>query len=223
MEPIQPSDMGAVVFDFDGTLAHLTIDFGRMTRDVIAAIHAHGLDDPELERLYVLEMVAEAQLRVDEPERLVDECARAIEKVEVAAAADAKLIEGVPEALEALRRAGLRVGVITRNCRKAVFTVDDGLLDRIDALVARDDADRVKPDPAHVHQCLAEMDAAGLPTAVVGDHPMDMTTALGAEALAIGVPTGNNTEADLWRAGAHHVAASAPAAVAWLLEARRHG
>lgn len=213
-------DLHAVVFDFDGTLAHLTIDFGLMRAAVVGLIRSRGLVDPDLEQLHVLEMVQEACRRTNGSDELGRRCAEAIEAVEVAAAAEAQLFEGVREALEDLRHAGLAVGVITRNCRQAVLTVDPELPRRVDALVTRDDTEHVKPDPRHVHQCLVEMNAAGARAAVVGDHPMDMRTAVGAGALAVGVLTGAGDHDALLAAGADVVARDVTAVAAWILEGR---
>lgn len=213
----------AVIFDFDGTLAHLTIDFGLMRSKVLEIVRAHGLPDEDLEGMYALELVEEACRRAPDADGLGRRCAEAIEAVELAAASEACLVDGVAKALHALREAGLRVGVITRNCRRAVLAVDPGLLDRVDALVAREDAHRVKPDPGHVRQCLEIMGATEARVAIVGDHPMDMATAGHAGALGVGVLTGNSSAADLEDAGADVVVADVPAAVAWILERGRVG
>ncbi len=218
-----PDGLQAIVFDFDGTLAHLTIDFGLMRSKVLAIVRAHGLLDEDLEGMHVLEMVEEACRRAPAADGLGRHCAEAIEAVELAAASEACLVDGVAKALHALREAGLSVGVITRNCRRAVLAVDPGILDRVDALVAREDAHRVKPDPSHVHQCLGIMGAAEARAAVVGDHPMDMATAGHAGALGVGVLTGNSSAADLEDAGADVVVADVPAAVAWILGRGRVG
>ena len=53
----------AVIFDFDGTLAHLTIDFGLMRSKVLEIVRAHGLPDEDLEGMYALELVEEARRR----------------------------------------------------------------------------------------------------------------------------------------------------------------
>ncbi len=197
----------AVVFDFDGTLAHLTIDFDLMRRRAEACAHDAGLDVAAWEGLHTLEMVDRAarRLSTDEALTLRSRCEAAIQSVELEAAAQAALFPGTREALATLRGAGLALAVITRNCRAAVLTAAPDLLDHIAVLVARDDAIEVKPDPRHVHQCLEELGLPGAPAALVGDHTMDMETARAGGWLALGVTCGAASAAQLRAAGADRV------------------
>lgn len=214
-----PPRIDAVVFDFDGTLARCAIDFAAMRASVDRTIERWGLDPEALRARHVLERIAEAagSVAAEAREGLLDACEAATREVEVEAAERSALVPGVAEALEALRAAGLGVGVITRNCREAVLAVDPGLPERVDALVARGDWGRLKPDPEHVRRCLALMGLSGRRTAIVGDHPMDMDTARAGGWLPVAVLTGAGSEAELRRAGSAHVFADAPAACAWLL------
>ena len=58
----------AVVFDFDGTLALLNIDFKEMRRDILDLAATYGISEDGMERLFVLEMIAEMR---DQMARLV--------------------------------------------------------------------------------------------------------------------------------------------------------
>jgi phosphoglycolate phosphatase len=218
-EPPQPSHPRAVVFDFDGTLAHLTIDFAEMRLRAEARILAAGIEPGDLGGLHVLELVAAACARL-EPEAaasLADRCERAIQDVEVEAAASAQLLPGVREALARLRSDGLAVGVITRNCRQAVLRTAPDLLEHVGVLLARDDCPTTKPDPAHVRCCLSALGVAGMPAAVVGDHAMDMETARAGGWLALGVTSGAATADLLLASGAHQVFPGVSEVAAYLL------
>lgn len=211
----RPTRPGAVVFDFDGTLAHLTIDFAAMRNEVTALVLAAGIADPSVLQLYALEMVdaARALLPEDVGRRLAERSHAAIERIELEAASRGGLLPGVEEALADLRRAGVRVGVITRNCRAAVLTVAPGLLSQADALLARDDTAAYKPDPRHVLECLAVLGRPAASAVMVGDHAMDVQTARAAGVRAVGVLTGACDERGFWAAGADAVYADVPAAV----------
>jgi phosphoglycolate phosphatase len=213
----------ALVFDFDGTLARLTINFALMRRRVVKLVRAAGVRDAELERLHVLELVeaAAAGLPPEGAASLRAKCAAAIEAVEFAGASRARLLPGVVKALDSLRREGIRVGVITRNCRRAVLTAAPHLLAHADALLARDDVPRTKPDPDHPLRCLSLIGADGTPAALVGDHTMDMETAHAAGLMSVGVLTGATGAADLRAAGAEAVFADVPALAAAILGGKR--
>jgi len=49
----------AVIFDYDGTLVHLNIDFAALRRDVERSLIGYGVELDRLEGLYILEMINE--------------------------------------------------------------------------------------------------------------------------------------------------------------------
>ena len=194
--------VSAVVFDFDGTLAHLTIDFGRMRRDVLALLPAHGLEPAEFERLYVLELIEAAGRRLGaagaDAEAFLAAARAAIERVEIEAAAAGGLLPGAAAALETLDRRGYRLGIVTRNCAAAVSAVLEGpaggrLPHRV--LLTRDDVPRVKPDPAHLEAALAALGVPASEAVMVGDHPMDVEAGHRVGMRTVGVLTGRSPRA----------------------------
>ncbi|PJB62432.1 MAG: hypothetical protein CO096_25545 [Armatimonadetes bacterium CG_4_9_14_3_um_filter_66_14] len=194
----------AVLFDFDGTLAELTIDFGEMRQRVQDLLADFGVPLSALSARYVLELVDEGAAHLaangGEGKRFHDRAHAAIEAVELTAASRGRLVAGAREALERLAEAGVPLAIVTRNCRRAVTA----LLDRENSAFAltRDDVTHVKPDPRHLDEALARLNCTGERALMVGDHPMDMTTAGALGMRAIGVLTGNSTAASLSEAGA---------------------
>ena len=63
--------LNAVVFDFDGTLAKLNIDFSRMRQDVLEILSRYGVPPDGLRDLFVLEMIdaLDGCLRVEDLSR----------------------------------------------------------------------------------------------------------------------------------------------------------
>jgi len=194
----------AVLFDFDGTLAELTIDFGEMRQRVQDLLAEFGVPLSALSARYVLELVDEGAAHLaangGEGKRFHDRAHAAIEAVELTAASRGRLVAGAREALERLAEAGVPLAIVTRNCRRAVTA----LLDRENSafVLTRDDVTHVKPDPRHLDEALARLNCTGERALMVGDHPMDMTTAGALGMRAIGVLTGNSTAASLSEAGA---------------------
>ena len=87
-----------------------------------------------------------------------------------------------------MKTRGVKVGVVTRNCRR----VSVGLLARFslphDVLLTRDDVARTKPDPQHLWDALARLGHSPAEAAMVGDHWMDVQAGRRAEvALTLGV------------------------------------
>ena len=187
------SQLDAVVFDLDGTLVQLTIDFDRMRAAVIEIVARYGAAvDSRRQALLTLELIADVTAEFkrccpDRAARFQGEANEAIEAIEVEAAQRATLFPGVPELLIWLRDRGLKLGIITRNCRAAAGEVLNSLQPLIDVVLTRDDVPAVKPDPLHLRWALEALAVRGERVLMVGDHPLDVVTgqAVGAFTAAV--------------------------------------
>jgi phosphoglycolate phosphatase len=190
------NDVQAVLFDFDGTLVHLNIDFAQMRAGVEAILPLYGLHVGASASRYTLELIEECvkTLTVRDGGEIAAAFQRdaeaAIVAVEVDAADEASIHQGVPELLRWLREEGVRVGIVTRNCRAAV----DRILERntlpYDVLLTRDDVELVKPDPEHLLAALRALEVEPQHALMVGDHPMDVQAGRLAGTRTVAVLTG---------------------------------
>ena len=200
----------AVVFDFDGTLALLNIDFQEMRRDILDLAESYGIPKEDLGQLFVLETIAEVRRRIG-PESAGRDVAfsrRAMGLVadrERTGAANSLLFPGVKEMFGVLRGRGIRTGILTRNCLDAVTVIFPDVHSYCDTVVTRDDTPRVKPDPEHIRVVLARLNVDPSLCAMVGDHPMDIAVAKKVGAFAIGVLTGYSSADELKGAGAEMI------------------
>jgi len=199
--------LDAVVFDFDGTLALLNIDFREMRRDILGLAASFGIPEDGMERLFVLEMIAETRERIARktPGRAGIFYERALKLVidrELAGAVNSSLFPGVKEMLSALKRRGIKTGILTRNCIEAVTEIFPDVRDYSDAVVTRNDTERVKPHPDHILSVLRILNEEPVMCAMVGDHPMDIRVGKEVGAFSVGVLTGYSTSSDLEAAGA---------------------
>jgi phosphoglycolate phosphatase len=187
------SRLDAVMFDLDGTLVQLTIDFWQMRCQVYDLAESYGVEVGSKRRqLLALEFLADvvAELERQSPQlaaRFEEEAKAAIEAIELEAALRADLFPGVPELLARLREHGLKLGIITRNCRAAASAVLASLEPLVDVILTRDDVSAVKPDPSHLQRALELVGVDGGRTMMVGDHPMDVITGKAAGAFTAGV------------------------------------
>ena len=182
----------AVLFDLDGTLVRLKVDFDRMRAVVLEIAARHGIFGEGREHLFTLEMIEDmrqdlSRVNPQRAEIFRREAEAAVVAVELDAAAETEVFPSVPDLLHQLRRQGLKVGIVTRNSRAAVRKVM--AMHRLprDLLLTRDDVARVKPDPEHLRTALSMLEVAGGECLMVGDHPLDVRVGREVGARTVGV------------------------------------
>jgi phosphoglycolate phosphatase len=204
----------AILFDYDGTLAILNLDFAAMRRHLHMFTVAQGISPQELDGLDILEMLAwaTAWLRQHAPEqadRYTRDAEQLIQAMEVEAARSSGLLPGVPELLAALRHEQIGVGIVTRNCDAAVRVTFPHIDTYCQAFIPRNRVARVKPHPAHLQAALDCLKTTPARALMVGDGAMDIQAGKALGMFSIGVLSGNSSHAKLLAHGADLVLASA--------------
>ncbi|MHB9133288.1 MAG: HAD family hydrolase [Armatimonadota bacterium] len=185
-----------LVFDFDGTLATCPYDFAYMRRSVLQAVLEHGLDPDALANLGLLEIIhAGAELLGEDQLKSAafrEEATNRLTAIEVEAAEHTYLLPGIVEALQQLRAAGYRLGIVTRNSTAAVAHIIGDTPLPFDAMLCREDVQRPKPHPEHVMQMLHLLGSNPEMSLMVGDHPMDIEMGKAAGMGTVAVLTGQS-------------------------------
>jgi len=204
----------AVIFDFDGTLAELHLDFGEMRAAIADLLIQYNLPSDEFEHFYLLEMIEAGEKRLAENAAQSGEAFRRdamarIEQMEIDAAGRSNLFAGVKEMLEEIRNQSVLTGIITRNCLRAVQTVFPDYGNYVDALISREMTQHVKPDPGHLTEILSLLNIPAQRCLMVGDHPIDVQIGKELGAYTAAVLTGTGKHEDLKHARPdfllHHV------------------
>jgi phosphoglycolate phosphatase len=203
----------ALVFDFDGTLAELTLDFALMRRRVSALVQGLLEEEdlvcpPDTPALEWLDQMA-GDLREEDPDLALEMASRGrlvITAMEMDAAREGRLFPFTRDLLDDLAARGLKLGVVTRNCTAAVRAVFPDLGRYCPVVLAREDVARVKPHPDHLMTALARLQTAPARALMIGDHPLDIETARRAGTLSAGVASGHASQEALAQAGPDFVA-----------------
>jgi phosphoglycolate phosphatase len=200
----------AVVFDFDGTLAVLNIDFSLMRERIFGLIKGYGISPETIQEKYLLEITDEVYqaLRVKNPSgagKFYQESHRILHEVEMEAAEEGRLIPGTEATLKKLRRKGVKIGIITRNCEDAVRKVFPSINDFCDVFVSRNSVKKVKPHPDHLTYVMKRLKTSGEEAVMVGDHIIDVQAGRGVGMKTIGVLTGRTKKEEFERAGADYI------------------
>lgn len=204
----------AVVFDFDGTLAKLNIDFSLMREAVLELTAGYNVSIEGLNKLFVLEMIEAGSelISINNPGNEADYTQRAnrlISTIEIEAAKRGELVEGVRQMLADLNVRNIKVGVVTRNCQEAVREIFPDIESFCKAVITREFASNVKPHPEHLIIALQKLDSAPEHSVMVGDHPMDIIVGKKIGVYTVGVLTGYSGADVLREAGADLIIDSA--------------
>lgn len=158
----------AVIFDLDGTITRPFFDFDAIREEM-------GLEKDSGPVLEAMEKMTPQQRQHAEKILHFHEC-RAVEQ--------STLNAGAKRTLDALRKAGISVGVLTRNRRSNALAVATKHGLKFDAIVDREDGP-VKPDAFGVLQMCQQFGVSPQETLLVGDYLFDLLCAKAAGAVAV--------------------------------------
>jgi phosphoglycolate phosphatase len=181
-----------------------------MKEEVFDLIRGHGIAEELIEENYLLEIIDEVYqiLWKRNPSGAEDFYRKAhqiLHKIEMEAAEKGRLFPGTEAILKSLRKKGIKIGIITRNCGDAVRKVFPDIDDFCDVFVSRDSVKKVKPHPDHLTYVMKSMKVSGKKAAMVGDHPIDIQAGKRVGIRTIGVLTGRTKKEELENSGADYV------------------
>jgi len=156
----------AVVYDLDGTLARLRVDWGAVRDEVAGKLRARGVETATASLWELFETADREPL-----ERIVEETIAEHERD------GARRSDRLPTADELPRECP--VGVCSLNCEAAcrIALEIHGLDSYVDVIVGRDTVATQKPDPEPLLYAIRGLDALPAATLFVGDSKRDADTA----------------------------------------------
>ena len=206
---IKRLNLQGIVFDFDGTLAKLNIDFSLMRQGVMDLLSSYKvpLQQHAWKDLFVLEMITAggdliSQYRPGKEAEFMASAQAGITGIEIEAAQKGSLFDGTKGLLQTLKRKTIKTGVITRNCLSAVQVLFPDIHQYTHAVITREQVPNVKPHPEHLLMMLDMLGVAAAHAAMVGDHPMDIKIGKDVGVYTIGVLSGYSRREALEQAGA---------------------
>jgi len=196
----------AVIFDFDGTLVDSYQAITASVNHVRAAHNLPPLSEPEIRRCvgrgpaYLLEHTVPgtdlnkdmARYRAHHPSVL---------------RSGTRLLPGVSETLNILKKAGLHLAVCSNKPRDFTRELLDslGLAPLMEAVIGPEDAARIKPAPDMLLAALQQLKVAPAEALYVGDMVVDIETARAAGVTVWVIPTGSDERSTLEAAKPDHL------------------
>jgi phosphoglycolate phosphatase len=198
----------AVIFDFDGTLTPLTLDFSFL-RARVEEIAREYVGQDVIDRYkdqYILEMIHAIEDEIEHSTASFRARAfRELDRLEVEACRDKELYPYARQVLSRLRERSICAGIITRSSATVIRTIFSDLDQYIDVVVTRDDTRYVKPDPRQLHMAVEALHVPAEDAIIVGDHPTDIAAGRALGAMTAGVLSGRCTRDDFIAARADHI------------------
>jgi phosphoglycolate phosphatase len=181
-----------------------------MRERIFDLIRHYAVQEKLIQEKYLLEIIDEVYqiLWKTNPSKAEDFYQKAhdiLHNVELKAAEAGRLIPGTEATLKSLRKKGIKIGIITRNCEDAVRKVFPGINDFCDVFVSRNSVKKVKPHPDHLTFVMELLKISGKESVMVGDHLIDVQAGKGAGMKTIGVLTGRISKEEFEKAGADYI------------------
>ncbi|AFZ74163.1 HAD family hydrolase [Natronobacterium gregoryi] len=157
----------AVVYDLDGTLVDLDVDWPVVTDDVLEVYERAGVEPPSRSLWDLLGYADEAGLQAAVESTIADHERTGAETAPRLAHADELLERTVP------------VGVCSLNCEAAcrIALEEHGLADPVDVVVGRDTVETRKPDPEPLLETVWALGVDPGAAVFIGDSDRDELTA----------------------------------------------
>lgn len=200
----------AIIFDFDGTLAVLNIDFNAMKEQVFDLMKHYGVGEELITERYLLEIIDEVyfillEKNPSDVEKFYQKAHQILYEVELCAAEKGRLIPGTEKTLKILREKGIKVGIVTRNCEDAIRKVFPNIDQLCDVFISRNSVKKVKPHPDHLSFMQKALGVSGEEAVMIGDHTIDIQAGKRVGMKTIGVLTGRTKREEFEKAGADYI------------------
>ena len=199
-----------MIFDFDGTLGdtrhNIIITMQRTMRMVGLSVKS----DEECAATIGLTLEKSFQsLYPDMDSEMADRCVAAYRDIFLESVEELtpQLFPGVADTLARLDAMGIKMSVASSRQSQSLllFLENMGILHYFPYVLGSDNVTKHKPDPEPVLKTLRELDYNPSDTIVVGDMPVDVAMAHGADVRAIAVTFGNATREELVESNADYI------------------
>lgn len=216
MSPTIPYDL--VLFDLDGTLIETAPEIADAVNDTLSQFHlspvtqqqvndwiGHGTRELLIQALAFTGGTTTDVVRHSDSFALIErEFSR---HYQARCGTRSHLYPHVRETLESLRRAGVKLAVVTNKEGRYTRTVLDAhrMMPLFDCVISGDTLPVKKPDPAAVDHCRGQFGASRERTLFVGDSSIDVATARNAGVTVWALPYGYNMGQPIEASGADRV------------------
>ncbi len=180
-------DIKLAIFDLDGTLIGAPMTFMEIKEKLREKLLEIGISQ---EIIGDLTPMYESLFRIaKETGKDVNELKKLLEELEVKRVHESFLFEGTKDVLDFLKTKGIKLAIMTRNCRSATLKAlkMHEIEEYFELILTRDDLpwNEVKPNEMHIKRILEHFKVPPTKAMVIGDHGYDIIPAKKVGALSI--------------------------------------
>lgn len=199
-----------IIFDFDGTLGdtrqNIIITMQRTMQRVGLPVKS------DLECASTIGLTLEDSFKKMYPDvdaAMAERCVDAYREIFMESVEELipELFPGVSDTLASLDKMGIKMSIASsRQSQSLIYFLESmGVSKYFPYVLGSDNVTKHKPDPEPVLKTLRELDYSHSEVIVVGDMPVDVAMAHGADVRAIAVTFGNATREELVEANADYI------------------
>lgn len=199
-----------IIFDFDGTLGdtrqNIIITMQRTMQRVGLPVKS------DLECASTIGLTLEDSFKKMYPDvdaAMAERCVDAYREIFMESVEELipELFPGVSDTLASLDKMGIKMSIASsRQSQSLIYFLESmGVSKYFPYVLGSDNVTKHKPDPEPVLKTLRELDYSPSEVIVVGDMPVDVAMAHGADVRAIAVTFGNATREELVEANADYI------------------
>jgi carbamoyl-phosphate synthase large subunit len=168
-----------IVFDFDGTLVDLPIDYSSLRAELRKFFQSFEITSsfrPLLQSIEQCSNNVKQNFGEEEGMKVYEMSYKILEKFELMGSEKAELLPNVKNVLEKLKNNNIKLAIFSRTGRKCILNGLNkfGLEKYFDLIVSRDDVKKVKPDTEGLKKIMAHFNLRPEEILFVGDDVLDL-------------------------------------------------
>ncbi|MFH1247277.1 MAG: HAD hydrolase-like protein [Candidatus Micrarchaeota archaeon] len=169
------------MFDFDGTIVDLPVDYKRMRKRLKCFFGKFGIKEEFVPLVQTIENIlfklkkTLSKIRLNEVRK---EAYAIIDEEEIASLKYAKLIENASFILKQVKQRRIKIAIVSRNGGVCIKKgIKQFKLPKPDVIISRDDTKKLKPSPVQLVLAIRKLKIKSDETIMVGDSSHDKKAA----------------------------------------------
>jgi HAD superfamily hydrolase (TIGR01549 family) len=200
----------AVLFDLDGTLFFLPINYNKVRKRLMKLFNPFGIQS---DFHPLLKSIEEALLKlkniksngiilsenlVNDVNDVKEKAYKILDEEEVKSIEESEMVNEARDILNYLKKRNKKIAIISRNGNKCISRIFEKFeIEKPEVIVSRDDVEKMKPNREHVEVALNKLEVKNYEAIIVGDSIHDIELGINSGITTILVDYENKANVDI--------------------------